>query len=283
VLAALRRTGAHLREQRIVILGAGAAGVGIARLLRSAFASSGLSGADLTRAIAVLDSRGLVVADREIRDEYKRELAWPGDLASSVGVGAGTDRSLLPVVTAFEPTILIGTSGQAGAFEEATIRAMAASCERPIIFPLSNPTAHSEATPSDLLDWTDGRALIATGSPFDPVERAGVTHRIGQGNNVFIFPGVGLGALVARAREVTDGMFEVAANTLATQVGEDDLDAGMLFPPVTALRDTAARIAIATVREARAAGVGREMSDDEIREEVAAAMWVPAYPSLVPL
>jgi len=280
VLAGLRGIGAELREQRIVILGAGAAGVGIARLLRTAIGRAGLEGERLTRAIAVLDSRGFVVADREIRDDYKRELAWPGDLAGSSGLGDAADRSLLGVVTALKPTILIGTSGQAGAFDEKTIRAMAGSCERPIIFPLSNPTANSEAIPSDLLSWTDGRALIATGSPFDPVVRAGVTHRIGQGNNVFIFPGVGLGALVAGAREVTDGMFEVAANTLATQVAQQDLREGMLFPPVTALRDTAAKVAIAVVREARDAGVGREIGDDEIGGTVAAAMWEPAYPEM---
>ena len=280
VLAGLRGIGARLREQRIVILGAGAAGVGIARLLRTAVGRAGLERDQLTKAIAVLDSRGFVVADREIRDDYKRELAWPSDLAGSVGLGDGADRSLLGVVTAFEPTILIGTSGQAGAFDEKTIRAMASKCERPIIFPLSNPTANSEATPSDLLGWTDGRALIATGSPFDPVVRAGVTHRIGQGNNVFIFPGVGLGALVAEAREVTDGMFEVAANTLATQVAQQDLNQGMLFPPVTALRETAAKVAIAVVREARDAGVGREIDDDEIGVVVAAAMWEPAYPEM---
>ena len=283
VLAGLRGIGAPLREQRIVILGAGAAGVGIARLLRTALARSGLAGDGLTRSIAVLDSHGFVVADRELRDDYKRELAWPSDLASSVGLGEGVDRSLQGVVTAFEPTILIGTSGQAGAFDEKTIRAMASKCERPIIFPLSNPTANSEATPSDLLSWTDGRALIATGSPFDPVVRGGVTHRIGQGNNVFIFPGVGLGALVAEAREVTDGMFEVAADTLATQVAPRDLSQGMLFPSVTALRDTAARIAIAVVREARDAGVGREIDDDEISGVVAAAMWEPAYPEMTAL
>ena len=263
VLAGLRGIGAELREQRIVILGAGAAGVGIARLLRTAVGRAGLEGDRLTRAIAVLDSRGFVVADREIRDDYKRELAWPSELAGSSGLGDGADRSLLAVVTALKPTILIGTSGQAGGFDEKTIRAMAASCERPIIFPLSNPTANSEAIPSDLLSWTDGRALIATGSPFDPVVRAGVTHRIGQGNNVFIFPGVGLGALVAGAREVTDGMFEVAANTLATQVAQQDLREGMLFPPVTALRETAAKVAI-VVREARDAGVGREIGNDEM-------------------
>ena len=280
VLAGLRGIGAELREQRIVILGAGAAGVGIARLLRTAVGRAGLEGDRLTRAIAVLDSRGFVVADREIRDDYKRELAWPSELAGSSGLGDGADRSLLAVVTALKPTILIGTSGQAGGFDEKTIRAMAASCERPIIFPLSNPTANSEAIPSDLLSWTDGRALIATGSPFDPVVRAGVTHRIGQGNNVFIFPGVGLGALVAGAREVTDGMFEVAANTLATQVAQQDLREGMLFPPVTALRETAAKVAIAVVREARDAGVGREIGNDEIGAAVAAAMWQPAYPEM---
>ena len=283
VMAGLRAIGASLRDQRIVIVGAGAAGVGIARLLRTSLTRTGLSGDDLIRSIAVLDSRGLVVADREIGDDYKRELAWPRELAGSEGLGDGTDRALHGVVKALAPTILIGTSGQAGAFDQQTIRTMARSCERPIIFPLSNPTANSEATPSDLFEWTEGRALIATGSPFDPVERAGAIHRVGQCNNVFIFPGVGLGALVARAREVTEEMFEVAAGTLAAQARERDLSEGMLFPPVTALRDVAARVAVAVVREARDSGVGREIGDEKIGDEVAAAMWEPVYPELVPV
>ena len=147
----------------------------------------------------------------------------------------------------------------------------------PVILPLSNPTANSEAVPADLLAWTGGRALVATGSPFGPVDADGKRHLIGQANNVFVFPGVGLGAIVARAREVTDRMFLVAATVLADMVPAELLDQGALYPPLSDLRLISRMIAIAVAREARDQGVGRIMTDAEITAAVDGAMWMPAY------
>jgi malate dehydrogenase (oxaloacetate-decarboxylating) len=155
---------------------------------------------------------------------------------------------------------------------------MAAAVGRPVIMPLSNPTAQSEATPDDLMDWTDGRALIATGSPFEPVLHGGRRIPLGQSNNAFIFPGLGLGALVAGAREITDRLCSAAAEALAGLVSDADLASGRLFPPIGELRRVAGRIAEAVVRAARDEGVGRDWPDEEISDAVAAARWEPRYP-----
>jgi malate dehydrogenase (oxaloacetate-decarboxylating) len=178
--------------------------------------------------------------------------------------------------------VLVGVCGQPGAFTEEAVRAMAAVVERPVILPLSNPTSQSEATPVDLLAWTDGRALVATGSPFEPVPYDGRRVRIGQSNNAFVFPGLGLGALVAEAREVSDGMCWAAAECLADQVSPSDLAAGSLYPPAGELRRVAHRIAEAVAREARDAGLGRPIPDAAIAATVAAATWEPRYPELCP-
>jgi malic enzyme len=281
ILAGARLTGVPLREQRVVILGAGAAGVGIARLLRDTLKRAGLSGLDLVRAVANLDHLGLVVDDRPLED-HKREFAWPATLAAACGLGPGSPRDLLAVVSALRPTVLIGTSGEPGTFAEPIVREMARHVERPLVFPMSNPTSKSEAVPADLIAWTDGRALVATGSPFDPVTHGGRPIRIGQGNNVFVFPGVGLGVLVAGAREVPDALFAAAAESLAGQVRAEDLAAGSLFPPVGDIRRVTAAVAAAVVRAARDAGVGRPLTDAESEQAVRQAMWEPAYVRLQP-
>jgi malic enzyme len=280
ILAGSRVVGTALVRHRVVILGAGAAGVGIARLLREAFSRAGLTGADLTRAVAVLDSHGLVVEGEGPAEDYRRELAWPHALAEASGLRPGHD--LLTVVRSLHPTVLIGVSGATGAFTETVVREMAARVERPIVFPLSNPTSQAEASPEDVIHWTDGRALVATGSPFPSVVHAGRPRRIGQGNNVFVFPGVGLGALVAEAREVTDGMFRAAAESLADELRPEDMEAGALFPPISALRRVTAHIAEAVVRQAGADGVAPVVPSDDVRRRVAAAMWDPQYLRLVP-
>ncbi len=283
VVAGSRLTGIPLREQRVVILGAGAAGIGIGRLVRETLARAGVGGDTLVRAVASLDSRGLLVDDAEIRDAYKREFAWPRDLATAVGLGAGRPRDLAAVVAALRPTVLIGTSGDPGTFTEPVVREMARHVDRPLILPLSNPTSQSEGKPADILAWTNGRALVATGSPFPPVRFGERTVVIGQANNVFVFPGVGLGALVAEAREIPDAMFAAAAARLAEEVREADLEAGSLFPPIPSLRRVTARVAEAVVSAARDAGVGRELRDADVPVAVAAAMWEPEYPELVPV
>jgi len=281
IMAASRLTGVPLSRQRVVILGAGAAGAGIARLLRDALMRAGVGGDDLRRAIALIDTHGLVTEETAAGD-YLREFAWPAALADRAGLEPGSPRNLAAVVRALRPTVLIGVSGAAGAFSEEIVRIMAAGVERPVIFPLSNPTSQSEATPADIAAWTEGRALVATGSPFAPVTYGGRTTRVGQGNNVFIFPGVGLGALVSEAREITEGMFTAAAEQLAAEVRDEDLAAGSLFPRIADLRRVTARIAEAVVRRAREDGGGRPFADDGIPRAVSAAMWEPVYAELDP-
>jgi malate dehydrogenase (oxaloacetate-decarboxylating) len=276
ILAGVRATGVPLAEQRIVLLGAGAAGIGIARLLRRTLEGAGLSGDALAHATANLDTKGLVVDDLPIGDEHKRAFAWPAALAASLGLGPKKPRDLLAVVRAVKPTALVGTSGEPGMFTEEIVREMAQHVERPLVFPLSNPTSQSEAIPEDVLRWTGGRALVATGSPFEPVVHGGRTLRIGQANNVFVFPGVGLGAIVSGARTVTDDMFAAAAAALASAVSAEDLAEGSLFPRVRRLRAVTAAVAQAVLREAIRTGIATtEVADPA--GAVAAAMWEPAY------
>jgi malate dehydrogenase (oxaloacetate-decarboxylating) len=277
MLAGVRVTGIPLREQRVVILGAGAAGIGIARLVRATLREAGLEGEALTAAVASLDSRGLVVDDQPIADEYKRPFAWPASLAERRGLGAGHPRDLRAVVGAVRPTVLIGTSGEPGTFGEDVIREMARHVERPLVFPMSNPTSQSEARPCDLLSWTGGRALVATGSPFEPVRFGGRDVAFGQGNNAFVFPGVGLGVLVSGAIEVTDAMFSAAARRLAAEVDASALAEGRLFPRIRDLRRVSAAIACAVAGEASCSGLGRSLTDEQIARDVAAAMWEPGY------
>jgi malic enzyme len=276
ILAGAHRTGVALRDQRVVLLGAGAAGIGIACLLRRTLERAGLSGDALRLAIASLDTHGLLVDDRPIEDEHKRPFAWPQELAKAQGLGGDQPRDLLAVVRAVKPTVLIGTSGEAGRFTEEIVREMARHVDRPLIFPLSNPTSQSEAVPADVIRWTDARAIVATGSPFAPVPWGGREIRIGQANNAFVFPGVGLGLLLSEAKEVTEEMFAAAAGALAGQVSAVDRAEGCLFPRIEDLRKVTAHVAEAVVREALRSGVARQRVDD-VPRAVAEAMWEPAY------
>jgi malic enzyme len=280
VLAAVRAIGRPLAEQRFVFLGAGAAGTGIARTVRAAMVAQGVDAATIGRALVTADTKGLVFAGRDNLDDDKREFALGAEALAHYGFGAlnASDRlSLEAIVAAVKPTVLIGTSGVAGAFTEAAIREMAAHVERPVVFPLSNPTTKTEAIPSDILAWTGGRALIATGSPFEDVVVDGRNHIFGQANNVFIFPGMGLGAIVAEAREITDEMFLLAAETLASMVSEERLAAGALYPAVSELREVSRQIAAKVVCQSRDCGVGRLYRDGEIIEAVDSAIWFPTY------
>jgi len=279
VMAGARATGVALADQRVVILGGGAAGAGIGRTLRLALARAGLSGDALQRAIGVVDLDGLMVDDRPV-EEYRRELTWPAELARAAGLGERRD--LLAVVSALRPTTLVGVSGAAGAFSESIVREMARHVARPLVLPLSNPTSQAEATPGDVLIWTEGRALVATGSPFAPVSLGERSVRVAQGNNALVFPGIGLGAIVAEAREVTDGMLLAAAEALAAQVSPELLAGGALLPPIASIRAVTGRVAEAVVRAARDAGVGLAIDDAEVPRRVAEARWEPEYPELVP-
>jgi malate dehydrogenase (oxaloacetate-decarboxylating) len=274
--AALRELGEPAVHQRIVIHGAGAAGLGMARQLQCALEHAGLSRIEAHGRIAVLDSRGLLVDDRPPGDAYKRELAWPAERARNLGLSDPDRRGLLDVIELFRPTVLIGASGRAGAFDQAVIEAVAAGVDRPVVMPLSNPTDHAEARPRDVYAWTGGRALVATGSPFEPFRFEGRTIRPGQGNNVLVFPGLGLGTLVAGARRVTDGMVEAAAEAAGTALLPEEAAEGMLYPRMGRLREIARTVAVAVAERAREDGVANDAPQDAAAA-VDAQRWEPAY------
>ncbi len=272
--AAMRRTGGRLAEQRVVIQGAGSAGVGIYRQLSAAMAADGLGREDLHQRLFVLDSKGLIVDNRSGLEPRKREVAVPKNVVSSWGI-RGKEISLAQVVEHAEPTVLIGVSGHPNQFTEPMIKAMATAAETPIVMPLSNPTSKAEAVPEDLIAWSGGRALVATGSPFDDVVHDGVRHRIGQANNVFVFPGAGLGIVVSRARQVTTNMFNAAADALANKVTDDLLAAGSLYPPIDRVREVSHAVAHAVAEQAVADGVAAPIVD--IEGVIARTMWNPVY------
>jgi len=280
ILAALRYSGEQLAQQRLVLVGAGAAGTGIARLLQSIMRAEGATEEDTHRAVIMIDSKGLVFEGRDDVQEDKRPFALSEDELIGFGLEPSEHYDLETVVRHVAPTVLVGTSGKAGTFTETAIREMAARTPRPIVLPLSNPTVNSEATPADVLTWSDGRALVATGSPFAPVEIGGRTQLVGQANNVFVFPGVGLGIVAVRAREVTDRMFNVAATTLAGLVPAERIERGGIYPRLTDLRSISREIAIAVAREGRDEGVAPMATDSEIEAAVDASVWTPEYESL---
>jgi len=278
ILAAMRARGTRLRDQRLVLAGSGAAGTGIARLVGQAMHADGASPEDVRARIVMTDSRGLVFADRTPLDTDKRWCALPADALARYGFTAAPHYDLETVIRQVAPTILIGTTGTPGTFTAAVIREMAARTPVPIVFPLSNPTSRAEAVPADILAWSDGRALVATGSPFDPVEAGGRTRVIAQANNLYTFPGLGLGTIAARARTVTDPMLLAAASTLAALVPGSRLDEGALYPPLAGLRQISRAIAIAVAREAQQAGLARMDPGLDAEEAVDATTWTPEYP-----
>jgi malic enzyme len=281
LLAALRLLDQPLHRQRLVFVGSGAAGVGIARLVRIAMQREGADRETIARAIVMLDTHGLVHVGRTPLDPDKLEFALSPDAMAAYGFEGDGPFDLETVVRHVQPTMLIGTTGTAGSFTEEAIREMASHTRIPIVLPLSNPTSKTEALPEDIMRWTEGRAVVATGSPFPPVEIDGRTRLIGQANNVFVFPGVGLGVIVGEAREVTDEMFLVAAHTLAEMVSDERLQAGSLYPPVSMLREVTRAIAVRVVCQARDCGVGRGIRDERVVASVDEAMWYPEYPTLV--
>lgn len=276
IIAACRLKKEPLAAQRFVLLGAGAAGIGIARTLRAALRADGAPEDEIRRAIVLADSHGLVRKDRDGLDADKVEVALRPEDAAALGL-EDPAADLATIVRAVRPNFLIGTSGQPGAFTEEMIRAMAEHTAVPVVMPLSNPTDKTEAAPADILAWTGGRALIATGSPFAPIDTAGATHVFGQANNVFIFPGLGLGTIISETREITDELFLVAARTLAAHVSDERLASGSLYPSAGDLREVSRAIAIEVARYAREAGSGRGYRDDQLEAAVDAAIWYPAY------
>lgn len=280
IQTAVRYKHERLTDQRAVFVGAGAAGIGIARLLQAAMRLDGATEGQTRRAVVMVDSKGLVFEGRrDPIDDDKRPFALSRSELAWFGLDPGDAHALERIVACVEPTVLVGTSGRPGAFTETAIRQMAARTERPVVLPLSNPTANSEAVPSDVLAWTDGRALVATGSPFAPVDFGGRIRVIGQANNVFIFPGVGLGSIVAGSREVSDEMFLVAASTLASSVPVARVEEGALYPPLSTLRPVSRQIAVDVARESCRQGLSRFCDEERAEEAVREAIWFPQYPS----
>jgi malic enzyme len=271
----------RLAAQRIVVFGAGAAGLGVTRQIKAQLVDEGVTGEKQNEVIAVLDRGGLLVDDGRPMDDYKHALAWSTERAAALGLAEPAQRSLLDVVRKYRPTVLIGLSGMARAFDERIVREMAAHVERPVIFPSSNPSSISEATPADLYAWTDCRALVATGSPFPIVELGGRVYPVGQGNNVFIFPGLGLAAIAANARRITDSMTKVASEALARQVTSEERAAGLLFPVVARLRAVSFEIAVAVAHQAIQDGVA-DVAHDDVERLVREARWSHDYPDYVP-
>jgi malate dehydrogenase (oxaloacetate-decarboxylating) len=277
VLAAARAAGTALPEHRVVIFGAGTAGTGIADQLSAAMRSGGLDQEAARARFWAVDKAGLVTtATPGLSDAQRRyarpaaEVAgWPED-PSLGGIGLGE------IVRRVHPTILIGTSGRTGAFTEPVVRDMAAHCARPVILPMSNPTSLSEAVPADLIRWTEGHALVATGSPFPPVDYRGTRYVIGQANNALVFPGLGLGVIAARATRVTDGMLAAAADAVSELV-DSSAPGAPLLPRMEALRETSAAVAAAVAEAAAADGVARTRLSGDVRGQVRALMWEPDY------
>ncbi|EJR14214.1 oxaloacetate-decarboxylating malate dehydrogenase [Bacillus paranthracis] len=275
VLSAVKVSGVPLSEHRVVVFGAGTAGIGIADQVRDAMVRVGVSEEESYKRFWCIDRNGLVTDNMEdlldFQMPYARKEAEVSEWKQNGVIG------LAEVVKHVKPTILIGTSTVAGAFKEEIIKEMASHVERPIILPMSNPTPLAEAKPADLIEWTEGRALVATGSPFEPVTYNGVTYVIGQSNNALIFPGLGLGTIVVRASVMTDGMFAAAAEAVASMVDTSQPGAPIL-PEVEELRNISEMVAIEVAKVAVAEGVAREnLSDNDIKIAVKEAIWEPEY------
>ncbi len=279
LLAAINVTGESLQSQRIAVLGAGSAGTGICALLLRAMVEAGADAAEACSRFYLVDRNGLLVEGIAGLQPFQAQFAQQRDrVAAWVPNGAGRI-DLFEVVANAKPTVLIGTSGQPHAFTEPIVRAMAENVHRPIIFPLSNPTERSEAAPQDLCEWSGGRAVIGSGSPFPPLRRNGRQCRVDQTNNAYVYPGIGLGAIAVKARRISDGMFLTAARTLAAlSPARKDPNANLL-PALVELREISFQVAHAVARQAQAEGLADPRSEQETATAVRAKMWEPVYAS----
>jgi malate dehydrogenase (oxaloacetate-decarboxylating) len=274
--AAVKAAGSRMREQRVVVHGAGTAGIGIADMMREVMIREGLSEQEATGRFWTLGSGGLITDNDDGLLDFQQPYARPAAEVASWSRQQGGPIMLADVVANANPTMLIGTSTQHGAFTEGIVRQMAATVDRPIILPLSNPTSKAEAVPEDLIRWTDGRALVATGSPFPPVSHGGRTYTIAQANNALVFPGLGLGVAVVRARRITDAMIAAAADAVAA-LADPTGPGGALLPPVTDLRTVSAAVAIAVAQTANEQGLAEQPLTDPVKQ-IHQAMWRPEYP-----
>ncbi len=268
LLASMRITKEKLNEQKIIFLGAGSAAIGIADMIVAGMMEEGLSKEEARKRFWFIDSKGLVTSKRgdklaEHKVAYARNEKF--------------QKTLLEVVKSVKPTVLVGVSKQTGAFDEQVVREMKKHIDTPIIFALSNPTSKSECTPTQAYEWTDGNVVYASGSPFDPIKYKGKTYSTGQGNNMYIFPGVGLGAIVCQATKITDSMFYIAAKTLANLVKEEDLKKGRVYPDLNDIREISAHIAFAVCEVAYANGIAWTKRPENLLEFIKSKMFQPIY------
>jgi malate dehydrogenase (oxaloacetate-decarboxylating) len=277
LLSAVNVTGVPLTEQRIAVLGAGSAGCGIATLLLRMMVAAGLPENAAGGRFYMVDRDGLLVDGMNAIEPFQQPFLQKRSAVENWVLDNPGKISLLDVVSNAKPTVLIGVSGQPDAFSENAVRVMARNNRRPVIFPLSNPTSRAEATPEQIAEWSEGRAVIGTGSPFPPLVRDGVKIKVDQTNNSYIFPGVGLGAVAVKARRITNTMFMAAAKALAAASPAAQNPNDNLLPPVTALREVAFAVALATAIQAHKEGLTQGIETDEIETAIRAKMWQPRY------
>jgi malate dehydrogenase (oxaloacetate-decarboxylating) len=277
LLAAVQLTGSRMDQQRVVLLGSGSAATGIADQIRAALQRAGSPPAEAAQALWLIDHRGLVHRGRSDLDAVKLGYAQPAERLADLPTASDGTISFETVVEHVRPTVLIGTAAQPGAFGERLIVELARHVERPIIFPLSNPTEKSEATPRDLLAWTNGRAIVATGSPFAPVTVGERVIDIGQCNNMFIFPGVGLGVIASGATRVPDAVFQAAAESLSELAPSRAQAMESLYPAIHQVRQVARHVALAVAEAAQRAGVAPVTTREHLVRRVDAAVWTPTY------
>ncbi len=277
ILGAVKIKDETLADQTYVVYGAGAGGVGVADQIYAGLLKEGCSHSTAREKIFVLDSQGLVFDDREGLDEYKKRYAKPRELANNWQTKELGKVSLTELINNHPVTVLLGTSGIGGAFKAEHVQKMMEYTKRPMVFPLSNPTANCEALPEDVYQWSDGQAIVATGSPFGDVNYNGREYRIGQGNNVFIFPGVGLASIVSGTPKITLDMFTMASYALADCVSDDDLAAGCVFPRISKLKEVSMVVATRILENMQTTEPNSPLRGKNIQQELAIHMWEPTY------
>ncbi len=277
LVSGARIRGLRMRDMKVVMCGFGEAGRGISDNIRTMMEEEGLTDAEARSRIFPVDKQGLLMADDPTLEPQQRPFAHPRSDVEGWTLQNPDRIDLVDVVQNAKPDVLIGVTAQRGLFTEGILRQMSSHCDRPIILPLSNPTSKVECTPEEANLATDGRFLMATGSPFPPIQTANGMQGIAQSNNLFIFPGVGLGAIVSGAPKVTDRMFAAGSQALAGMVGAADLKAGWMLPQMKDIREASVQVALAVAKEARDSGLGRRIDDEGLETIVRKAQWTPHY------